>query len=510
MKMLVLFSVLWLLVFHSINAQEHQTTYSPKEANQVLLGMDESENSFFLTTTEAPNSRVKLVRRIDKTTSVHVMKFNKELSPEWDAAIAVECLEMDPTPSILSYRNPNNPTSIDYLVGYEEFVQVHPGGKVNRVATSKQIQSTFVDSQGSTFVDSRGLNLIYYTGKKKFRSGTIEWHTYAHADLAVTVKTVNLPLPPDTDEENNSHWKIKAVGEEGLYFAYTSYKNEVKEKNRAVLTLHYVVVGYDGSCSEIKSIVLEQDRYIVIPTVHTTPSEFRSPYSFEGGYNDWRMDSGPGSPSSKVTFYANDNAYVCTEFDPVQNRIYTLVARNNLMDEKKSKTPNFNGRAVPLTSISLDAWDMSGRPVQQTVIQHSPPALKATADYSYFANKVRLQALPNGGGVICMLLNNKNGVAWAVDGDGKLLQSLSFTPYSFNVLWLTRSVDKFSNHFRSISDFETSPYFGKRTSTVAALFDRLSEEEKENFYHVSMEDRHVVAVWDNHTKTVQIQAFLKK
>jgi hypothetical protein len=59
-----------------------------------------------------------------------------------------------------------------------------------------------------------------------------------------------------------------------------------------------------------------------------------------------------------VTFIANDNAYVCVEFNAAQKRIYTLVARNNLMDEKKSKTPNFQGRAFILKSLTLDTWDM--------------------------------------------------------------------------------------------------------------------------------------------------------
>jgi hypothetical protein len=428
------------------------------------------------------------------------LKFDQNLKPMWKEPI-IFTGDM----KTVSYKNPADHSTIHYMIEDNNVTQILPNGTVNKLDT--KIPKKEYKQTAAIFTDARGLNILTLTGDKIFPSGSLNWYTFSHDNLSQSKQKINLPLPSGIDEENESDWRLNEVTGSGLYFYYVSYKNDVKDKTRPVLSCHVIHVDMQGKPGKIIDLDPGVENYVVLYADYQQnvypgldvdqPSVFKQavhPNSARASEPDWHPPT--------------DNAFMGIKIDENTQKIYAVVALNDDLKVTKEGLPK---NVIAVNAMELSIYDLQGKKLTRTRINNTPTKVEMKdRDYSSYSNKMEISALPDSGGVIIKYLRMGNGTFWAVNTQGEIVQEQKIKTYSITKSRLIVNSDLFSSRYYSLKDFKNAPYMAREKSSVYQFFEKLEDKDKDNSFYLSLKDYELFAVWDIKKLTMKLKSFTKK
>lgn len=505
MKPLIVFSLLVAFAMPSLSAQDQSLVHTL--GNYELLEAEPAGNDAFFLVCEKKSAADLVVKNLAKEKAI--FKFGPDLQQVWKEPLQLKgVIGYDAT--VFSYTDPAGQHSADYFFGAGQFVQVRQDGSVHEKETG--IAKKEANKTAAAFVDDKGLHILTITGDETFPTGSMNWYTFSHRDLSLTKRSITLPLPPDTDEDNESGWRLNQVAKDGLFFYYVSYKNEPKDLGRPILSCHVVQVDPDGKAGPIATIETGLDQYKAIPASFQQDlypgMEVFSP-------KIWQVETytTPNSRFTQTSYMPTDNSFMGVRVDAKNGRIYTVAALNPQVEvDKKKAQVKSDGRgwAFPVKSFLLQISDLQGKPIATATLDHTPVKLAATDNYGYEANRVELISLPGDEGVICKFVNNGNGALWVVNPDGEVSKETKIKPYAIKAGMVKVYYDVFSTpSYSSLEEIERGPYLGKESSALAKFFEGLDDKEKKETSYLSGKSRDLLITWDASAKGVKLNSFSK-
>lgn len=434
-------------------------------------------------------------------------KFDKNLKPVWKEPVVLKNQfsmlggMMGMYAKVFSYSNPADHSCTDYIFRDDAVFRVMPDGTPSELDT--QIPKKELKHIAAVFTDVNGLNIITLTGAKDFPSGTMNWYTYAHDTQVLNQRTISLPQPAGIDKKNESGWRLNEATDSGLYFYYVSYKNEVKDQSRPILTCHVIPVDLKGKAGEMIDLDLGLEKYTAM-SVNFQQDEYSNltvyePPVFRTGVN------GGG------TWYhiPTDNAFMGIKIDANSNRIYTITAQNDdlKIDRDGTISGDAFGRAQVVKSLELATFDLQGNKVADLSIGHQASKLKMADNYDYMATVVEIHPLSAAEGVVIKLVNNGDGIVWSINSLGELVRETKIQPYAYREKTARYYYDIYAATYFTNRDFDGSPYALKEESPVVQCFDSLDEKIKRESHYLSLDDYELLAVWDKKERVMKLNAF---
>lgn len=468
--------------------------------------LEVGKNYFIYSVTPGGENEFLLVygeQLLSKKAQKMIMKYNSALEPVWKQPVAFSGMGIGSI-DLLSYTDPADKTTCDYVFGSEQFLQILPDGTVKEKNTElpkKEIKNT-----AAVFTDSKGLNILTLAGDDDFPTGVMSWYTFDHGDLSMKKRTIALPMPADRDKDDESGWRLKKVTDSGLYFYSVSYKNDPKDETRSILSCHIAYVDGGGKVENTLHLDSGLSQYEALP------ADYRQdlyPGLRVFGPNTWAFKA---HPSGYNVYVPTDNSFMGVEIDEQTGRIYTLIARNDALKvAKKDGSPegDIKGWAYPVKSLELTVYSLTGEQLSRSVLDHTAPKLAGGDDYGYRANEIAIKVLPNGEGVICKLLNNNTGVFWVINPAGEMTQQVKFHPHSYKAYTTQFYKDVFSSDYFSVQDFQNSPYVLQEKSGSCQSFNKLDEKTKRAVHYLSGKNYELLAVMDSKKNVIRLDSFIK-
>lgn len=446
---------------------------------------------------------------LSKDAKKNIMKFDKNLQPVWKDPITITGATSGGI-DIYSYTNPIDKTTIGYLFGAEQFLQVLSDGTTKAKKTN--IPAKELELIVAVFTDVSGLNIITLNGAKEFPTGNMNWYIFSHDQLNMTKKNIILPLPSGIDKDNESEWWLNQVASDGLYFTYVSYKNKVKQPG-SILSCNVVKVNSSGKPGNIINVDMNHDKYIILPAYYTQsllltampPIVSGTVWQHSSNFNVFR----PYLKKYSSTIYADD-AYLGVQVDGNNNRIYTVIGINGDADVDRDGIPGISGgKAYPIKSFEATTFDIAGKKINQSVVdfQIGPAGSQDNRDYS--ANTISLTLLQNNEGLICKAINNGKGSVFSVDKEGKVAKQNKFELLSYKQMTGQRYKDQYNAFYTTMKDFENSPYIKNIKSPEDQFLNKIDKKERPTVLYLSLKSGNLFANWDSKNELVKLIYFNK-
>lgn len=437
-------------------------------------------------------------------------KFDKNLNPIWKEPVVLKNqFSMlggfsGMYAKVFSYSNPVDHSCVDYIFRHNGVFRVMPDGTSSELDI--QIPKKELKHTAAVFTNKYGLNIITLTGSKDFLSGTMNWYTFSHEDQALNKRTISLPLPVGIDKKNESGWRLNEATDSVLYFYYVSYKNEIKDQSRPILTCHVMPVDLKGKAGKMIDLDLGLEKYTAM-SVNFQQDDYSNLTIYEppiyitgtnGGGNWYHIST--------------DNAFMGIKIDEHFNRIYTVTAQNDdlKIDRDGTVSGDAFGRAQLVKSLELVTYDLQGNKISNLSIGHQVSKLKMADNYDYMATVVEIHPLSAEEGVVIKLLNNGNGIVWSINSQGELVRETKIQPYSYREKTVRYYYDIYAATYFTNKDFDESPYALREESPVVQYFENLEEITKRESYYLSQNAYELLAVWDKKEHVVRLNAFNKK
>lgn len=431
-------------------------------------------------------------------TSRTLRKFDAQLKPLWKNPIVIK----KPGPKVFEgetvtlktfvHTNPADGSTIEYLVANGECFQIRADGTLREIAVNMG-KKEGRDKVAAIFVDAGGFNVLTMVGDETFPTGELNWYTWSHDKLAQTKRTIALPLPAGTDEDNESGWRLNKATPAGLYFYYVSYKNEKKDTSRPILACHVIHVGQDGKPGNILTLDAGVDEYSILPLGYAQeiyPDLLSSqPPLYNTGANSGRGYSIP-----------TDNAYMGIQVDEQAQRIYTAVAHGKSVNGRVQM--NLAG-AKNIEYVQFLTFDLGGKLLSKSSKQ---PCQKHLSAYSV---PIELLPLPTGEGMVCKLLDDDDGAIWVVNTVGEVTKQLKPKPLKFKVMTAPFTKYVFDAGYFSLKDFANSPYALLGKSKVYQFYQKQEDKAKRNTFYLSLKDKEILGTWDEKHDTFNLHSFTK-
>lgn len=447
-----------------------------------------------------------------------ILKFNADLKPVWKEPIWVKNPGItiingeDNTKgaSVFAYTSSIHNTSIDYVTGGKDIVQIMQDGTVKEIEA--KIPKKEVNEKAAEFVDANGLNMITIVGDETFPTGSLNWYTFSHENLTQTKRTIKLPMPSGIDKDNESGWRLNEVTSSGLYFYYVSYKNKVADNARPILTCHIVHVDMEGRAEKVIDVDMGVEKYNIFPCgyqqEHYAMSRAINPPIFEPGRNSIETERNHSATQFNLP---TDNAYMGIKIDEAAKLVYTVTASNDELKvdkngEPKMSQPNYK----PVKELDFCIYDFAGKKISQTQLKPPASKLESTDDYSAQGNRIEIKPLPNNEGVICKFINNGNGVIWALNNLGEIIKEQKIKLQTDKYWNEYHHNEVFASPYYSMKHFMSSPYVHKENSAAYQKFQKLPEKEKNEALFISLKQYELLAVWDPKKNTIHFSTFDKK
>jgi hypothetical protein len=481
-----------------IFAQSKELTLKTEE-DVVLYKVAPSGNNHFL----AMYGKALLSKKAKK----NVMKYNKDLEPVWKQPIVFTGAELGAY-NTFSYTNETTKTTYDYLFGLEQFLQIRPDGSVKEQKTG--IPKKEFEKTAAVFTDTLGMNILTLTGDEDFLTGTMNWYTFSHDNLKLTKRKITLPMPPQDEEiqrgllrkkEIESGWRLNEVTASGLYFYCGTYKNNPNDKSEQIFSNYVVHVDPTGKAGSIISLNHN------IKRVKTLAVDFQQDI-----YPNLAVVSPPINVwySNKKSRYAvaSDNAYAGLKIDAKSQKIYTVTAIRK--DSLPAKGMRFVTRIEEFVAyLVFNTYNFEGKKLAESHLKFNLPKLERMDNHEKIAYKIDIIPMSNTEGVVCKLMHNGNGVVWALNSKGEMVEENKIKPNVQKFRATRIYTDVFSAPYFSINDFKNSPYVLKEKSPTYQIFQKLDDKVKKTSTYYSLKDYELMAVWDNKADKIKFYSFTK-
>jgi hypothetical protein len=451
---------------------------------------------------------------LSKNGKKNVMKFNKNLEPLWKAPVVFTGMSSEWARPVnyvyyqdkvcFSYTNATDKTAFDYIFGIGQFLQIRADGTVKEQKTGLYMKEA--EKTAAVFTDINGLNVLTLAGDETFPTGMMNWYTFAHKDLALTKRKITLPMPSNTDKDNESGWRLNEVTPSGLHFYYVSYKNNRKDLSRPILAAHVVSVDQTGKAGLITNMVYDFKKYTIMPV------EFQQdiypqlvvaqPELYQRGMN-------PGTSMSRATPYAvpSDNAYLGIKIDATAKRIYTVAAVKEDSAERKGMT--FSARPHDeLAYLDFSTYDYNGQKIAESHLKFKLPELSTWDDYDKHAHKIDILLLPDNEGVVCKLLSNGHGFLWTFNQNGAPIQKDKIE-ITYKIPRSSYYMDVFATPYFSLKDVQNAPYVLKSKSKSYQFYQKLDDKIKRTTLYYSLKDYELITTWDRKADKIDFYSFSK-
>lgn len=479
-----------------LSAQDNQSAVQLGKKSETTHLLPSGDNCFLIVSEES----FKVPGMTASTlTSRTLRKYDANLKALWKEPIVFK----KPGPKFLegqnvlvnslTYTNPSDQTTFEYIMANGECLQIQPDGTTRDIIINMP-KKEGRDKVAAAFVDANGFNILTMVGDETFPSGNFNWYTWSHDKLVQRKRTIMLPLPENTDKDNESGWRLNEITPSGLYFYYVSYKNKEKDKSRPILACHVIHVDQTGKPGSLINLDLGVKAYSLLPLGYA-----------QEVYQDLVCVQPPlyntGSNSGNGYTIPTDNAYLGIQIDESSGRIFTVMAQSDLPKAKM----NLAG-AVFFENVQFTTFDLEGKLISQSARQKLP----SKKEYSSAAVHIELIPLPNEEGMICKLLEGDDGGAiWAVNNSGEVTQTLKPKPYKYKIMTSPYTDFVFSSGYFSLKDFSNSPYAKMEQSQVYQFYQKQTPKIKKHCFYISLKGTEVFATWDDDQNTLNLHAFNK-
>ena len=200
---------------------------------------------------------------------------------------------------------------------------------------------------------------------------SLNWYTWSHDKLAQRKRTIVLPLPENTDKDNESGWRLNEVTASGIYFCYVSYKNKQKDKNHPILACHVIQVDQNGKAGSMVNLDLEVKDYTMKPLGYA-----QDVYADLVSVQPPLYNTGPNSGGGYSI--PTDNAYLDVQIDEKAGRIFTVMAHIG-----KAAGMSLSG-ATFFEFVQFTTFDLAGKLIAQS------PKTKLSSDKEYSIVRFRI------------------------------------------------------------------------------------------------------------------------
>ncbi len=450
--------------------------------------------------------------KIKKVTN-SVMKYNQDLEPIWKAPVVLSSSDYYVFNSF-PYTDATTKTTLDYLIGTEQFVQIRPDGSVKEQKTG--IPTKEVKNTAAVFTDTHGLNILTLTGDKAFPTETMNWYTFSHDNLSLTKRTITLPLPPNTDGNNKSVWRLNDVTASGLYFYHVSFRRDVTDHTRPILSTHVVGVDSTGKAGAIVTIPSDVKKYNILAVNYQQDIypqlTVMKPELYERGMNSGsKISNDPFSDKNTYYSIASDNARMGVKIDATAKRIYTVVTMHSDSAERKASGMTFVSNInMSIAYLRFSTYDLAGQKLAESHLKLTLPRLRSDLPADIF-QKIDISPMSYTEGVVCKFMSLDNGFLWAFDNKGALSAEHRIKPYFYKGRFNTYHYeDIFAAHYASLRDMKDSPYLLKEKSPAYQCFQKLKDKEKQTVDYYALKDYELMSVWDSKTEKFKLYTFNKK
>ncbi len=517
MKSITIIQIFLFFFTANLFAQDKQVDYRMPNWYNPLNFIVSEDNGFFLRSEHVV---------IASHRGISLLKFDKNLKPVWKEPIVFEGLIEYIHEYATSYTNPNTQATTDYIVE-KAIHQVLPNGSVNM---NNQIPKKEMSHKGAIFTNAEGLHILTVVGDERFPTGTLNWYTFSHENMTQTKRVIKLPLPPNIDNDNESGWRLNEVTASGLYFYYISYKNDLKDKSRPIVSNYVVHVDFTGKAGTMVNMNPGIEKYNILYTefqqdiypnmtaiepllydrgfkVSTTTSS--NYYAYPANYTGIRRDK--INVTKRAYAIPSDNAYMGIKINDNAKRIYTAIALYDTVAAKKKGRITTDKADPILETLVFSICDLEGKQIAQSNLKIVFPKLERTDDFSRHAHHIEIQPLLNNEGVICQLTSNGNGFFWVFDNQGQLIQEEKIKlPIAKKESPYVSAYHHFPATYTSLKDFKASPYLLQKKSSAYQFLQSLGDKSKwTKISYLSLKDQELIVVWEPSKLKITFNSFTK-